>query len=121
VQPDRVLTKPFVLTVLAEFATCMSIGMLLVILPVYANDELGVGSFGVALVIGAVSPMILVSQPIAGRIGDRKGRRILIVAGALIAAASVAAYALASSLALLIASAVALRLFQDYARELVSG
>ena len=47
--------------------------------------------------------MILVSQPIAGRIGDRKGRRILIVAGALIAAASVAAYALASSLALLIA------------------
>ena len=77
VQPDRVLTKPFVLTVLAEFATCMSIGMLLVILPVYANDELGVGSFGVALVIGAVSPMILVSQPIAGRIGDRRGRRIL--------------------------------------------
>lgn len=102
VQTDRVLTKPFVLTVLAEFAVCMSIGMLLVILPVYANDELGVGSFGVALVIGAVSPMILVSQPIAGRIGDRKGRRILIVAGALIAAASVAAYALASSLALLI-------------------
>ena len=30
-QPDRVLTKPFVLTVLAEFAMCMSIGMLLVI------------------------------------------------------------------------------------------
>jgi MFS family permease len=103
VQPDRVLTKPFVLTVLAEFAMCMSIGMLLVILPVYAHDELGAGSFGVALVIGAVSPMILLSQPIAGRIGDRRGRRILIVAGALIAAASVAAYSLASSLALLIA------------------
>jgi MFS family permease len=102
-QPDRVLTRPFVLTVLAEFALCMSIGMLLVVLPVYANDDLGVGSFGVALVIGAVSPMILVSQPIAGRIGDRKGRRVLIVAGALIAAASVAAYALADSLELLIA------------------
>lgn len=102
-QADRVLTKPFVLAVLAEFALCMSIGMLLVILPVYANDELGVGSFGVALVIGAVSPMILLSQPIAGRIGDRKGRRVLIVAGALIAAVSVAAYALADSLELLIA------------------
>ena len=101
-QADRVLTKPFVLTVLAEFALCMSIGMLLVILPVYVNDELGAGSFGVALAIGAVSPMILVSQPIAGRIGDRKGRRVLIVGGALIAAASVAAYALASSLELLI-------------------
>ena len=102
-QPDRVLTKPFVLTVLAEFATCMSIGMLLVILPVYVNDDLGAGSFGVALAIGAVSPMILLSQPIAGRIGDRKGRRILVVAGALIAAVSVAAYSFAGSLELLIA------------------
>ena len=102
-EPDRVLTRPFVLTVLAEFAMCMSIGMLLVILPVYANDELGVGSFGVALAIGAVSPMILLSQPLAGRIGDRKGRRVLIVAGALIAAVSVAAYSFAGSLELLIA------------------
>ena len=102
-QPDRVLTKPFVLTVLAEFATCMSIGMLLVILPVYVTDDLGGGSFGVALAIGAVSPMILLSQPLAGRIGDRKGRRILVVAGALIAAASVAAYSFAGSLELLIA------------------
>ncbi|HYI75244.1 MAG TPA: MFS transporter, partial [Gaiellaceae bacterium] len=102
-QPDRVLTRPFALTVLAEFATCMSIGMLLVILPVYANDELGAGSFAVALVIGAVSPMILLSQPLAGRIGDRKGRRILVVAGALIAGVSVAAYSFAGSLELLIA------------------
>ena len=39
----------------------------------------------------------------AGRIGDRKGRRVLIVAGALIAAASVAGYALSDSLEVLIA------------------
>ena len=32
------------------------------ILPVFANDELGTGSFGVALAIGAVSPMILLSS-----------------------------------------------------------
>ncbi|MGH3066528.1 MAG: MFS transporter [Gaiellaceae bacterium] len=103
VQPDRVLTRPFVLAVLAELAMCMSIGMLLAILPVYANDELGAGSFGVALTVGAVSPMILVFQPIAGRIGDRRGRRILIVAGAVIAAASIAGYTLADSLGTLIA------------------
>jgi MFS family permease len=103
VQPERLLTRPFALAVLAELAMCMSIGMLLVILPVYANDELGAGSFGVALAVGAVSPMILVSQPIAGRIGDRKGRRVLIVSGALIAALSVLGYALSTSLELLIA------------------
>ncbi len=102
-QPDRVVTKPFVLAVLAEFALCVSIGMLLVVIPVFANDELAVGSFGVALAVAAVSPMLLVWQPIAGRIGDRKGRRILIVAGALVAAVSVAAYTLADSLELLIA------------------
>ncbi|MGH3137114.1 MAG: MFS transporter [Gaiellaceae bacterium] len=102
-QSDRVLTKPFVLAVAAEFALCMSIGMLIVILPLYAHDELGAGSFGVAFAVGAVSPMILLSQPIAGRIGDRKGRRVLIVGGALIAAASVVSYTLASSLELLIA------------------
>jgi MFS family permease len=102
-QQDRVLTRPFVLTVLAEFALCMSIGMLLAVVPVYADDELGVGSFGVAVAVAAVSPMLLVVQPVAGRIGDRRGRRILIVTGALTAAVSVAAYTVASSLALLVA------------------
>jgi len=102
VQHDRVLTKPFVLAVLAELAMCISIGMLLVILPVYANDELGAGSFGVALTVAAVSPMLLLFQPVAGRIGDRKGRRVLIVAGAVIAGSSIAAYAAVDSLEALI-------------------
>jgi MFS family permease len=99
---DRVLTRPFVLTVFTEFALCMSLGMLLAVVPVYADDELGVGSFGVALAVSAVSPMLILSQPIAGRIGDRRGRRILVVAGGLIAAVSVAAYTVVDSLELLI-------------------
>jgi MFS family permease len=102
-QSDHVLTRPFVLAVLAELAMCMSVGMLLVILPVYAHDQLGAGSFGVALTVAAVSPMLLVFQPIAGRIGDRRGRRILIIAGALIASLSIATYALVDSLGPLIA------------------
>ena len=101
--PDRVLTRPFLLAVLAEFSVCLSIGMLLAILPVYANDELGAGSFGVALAVAAVSPMLLVCQPFAGRIGDRRGRRLLIVSGALLAGVSIAAYTLVDSLELLVA------------------
>ncbi len=101
-QQDRVLTRPFVLTMLAEFALCMSIGMLLAVVPVYADDELGVGSFGVALAVAAVSPMVLVCQPVAGRYGDRRGRRILVVAGGVVAAVSVAGYVVADSLALLV-------------------
>jgi MFS family permease len=102
-QHDRVLTRPFLLAVLAEFALCLSIGMLLAVIPVYADDELGVGSFGVALAVAAVSPLVLVTQPIAGRLGDRRGRRVLVVVGGFVAAASVAAYALVDSLEMLIA------------------
>ncbi len=102
VQPDSVLTRPFVLTIVTEFALCLSIGMLIAVIPVYADDELGVGSMGVALAVAAVSPMLLVSQPFAGRIGDRRGRRLLVVTGGFLAAASVAAYTIADSLAILI-------------------
>jgi MFS family permease len=104
---DRVLTKPFVLTVVTEFAMCLSIGMLLAVIPVYADEDLGVGSFGVAVAVAAVSPMLLVSQPIVGRIGDRRGRRILVVGGGVVAGLSVLGYALTDSLGGL----VALRLF----------
>ena len=101
-QLDRVLTKPFALTMLAEFALCTSIGMLLAVVPVYADDELGVGSFGVAVAVAAVSPMVLVCQPLAGRYADRNGRRILVVAGGVLAALAVAAYVVADSLPLLV-------------------
>ena len=101
-QPARLLTKPFVLTMLAEFALCTSIGMLLAVVPVYAHDDLGVGSFGVALAVAAVSPMVLVCQPLAGRFGDRRGRKFLIVAGGAIAALAVAGYVVADSLPLLV-------------------
>jgi MFS family permease len=102
-QQDRVLSRPFVLTMLAEFALCTSIGMLLAVVPVYAHDELGVGPFGVAVAVAAVSPMVLVCQPLAGRYGDRHGRKILIVAGGALASLAVAGYVVADSLPLLVA------------------
>jgi MFS family permease len=101
-QPDRVLTKPFVLTMLAELALCVSVGMLLAVVPVFANDDLGAGSFGVALAVAAVSPVVLVCQPLAGRYADRRGRRILITAGGVLAALAIAGYVVADSLAVLV-------------------
>lgn len=95
---DRVLTKPFVLTMLAEFALCVSVGMLLAVVPVYADVDLGAGSFGVALAVAAVSPVVLVCQPLAGRYADRRGRRMLIAAGGTLAALAIAGYVVAGSL-----------------------
>ena len=114
-QSGRLLTKPFVLTMLTEFALCLSVGMLLAVVPVYADDALGVGSFGVALAVAAVSPMVLVCQPLAGRYADRNGRRALVIAGGAVAALSVAGYVVANSLALL----VVLRLLNGAGEALV--
>ena len=100
---SRLLTRPFVLAILAELGICLTIGMLLGTLPLYAEGPLGAGSVGVGLAIAALSPTAVLFQPIAGRIGDRRGRRILVISGGLIVAGSVAGYSLADSLALLVA------------------
>jgi MFS family permease len=94
----RLLTAPFVLAVLAEFGVCVTIGMLLATLPLYAKGPLDAGSIGVGLAIGALSPTAVLFQPIAGRIGDRRGRKILVISGALVVAGSVAAYTVAGAL-----------------------
>lgn len=95
---DRLVTRPFVLAVLAIFGVSLTIGMLLPVLPVYAKGPLGTGSVGVGLAIAAASPTALLFQPLAGRLGDRRGRRILVIVGPLIVAVSVAAYTAADTL-----------------------
>jgi MFS family permease len=96
--PGRLLTRPFVLAVLATLGAFLTIGMLLPVLPVYAKGPLGEGSVGVGLAVAAASPTALLFQPFAGRLGDRRGRRLLVISGPLIMAASVAAYTLTDTL-----------------------
>jgi MFS family permease len=100
---DRIVTVPFILTFTASFFVFLAIGMLLPVLPLYARGPLGVGDVGVGLAVGMSSPMALVAQPFAGRLGDRRGRRILMVMGALLMAVAVAGYTVAGTLAVLIA------------------
>jgi MFS family permease len=100
--PDRLLTRPFVLTVVAEFGLFLTIGMLLPVIPVFTKDELGAGSVGIGIAVAAVSPTALFFQPFVGRLGDRRGRRPLVIAGPLVVAATVTGYTLADSLWILV-------------------
>lgn len=100
---DRLLTRPFVLTVVAEFGVFLTIGMLLPVVPVYAKDALGAGSVGIGIAVAAVSPTALLFQPLFGQLGDRHGRRLLVTLGPLVVAAVVAAYTFADTLWLLVA------------------
>ena len=96
-------TRAFVIVALAELAYFTADGMLLPALPRYVEGPLGRGNIAVGLVIGAFSLSAFFLRPWAGGVADRRGRRVLMVAGASLFAVSVAGYLLASSVEVLVA------------------
>jgi MFS family permease len=94
----RLVSPVFVLITLSTFAYFVSVGTLLPTLPRYVEGPLRGGSISVGMAIGAFSLAAVLLRPVVGRIGDTRGRRLLILGGAALVAASVAAYVLASNL-----------------------
>jgi predicted MFS family arabinose efflux permease len=91
------LTPAFVTVTLASLAYFTGDGVLIPAVPRYVQGPLGAGDVAVGLVVGAFSLSAFFLRPWAGGIGDRWGRRPLMLAGAGIFAASVLGYGLASS------------------------
>jgi MFS family permease len=87
----------------AELAYFTAVGVLLPALPRYVQGPLGGGNIAVGLVIGAFSLSAFFLRPWAGVVGDRRGRRILMVVGASVFGLSVAGYLVATSIPLLVA------------------
>jgi MFS family permease len=103
VPPARLVTRPFVLNWASTFFLLLSIGTLLPVLPLYAKGPLDQSGIGVGLAVAAASPTAFLIQPLAGRLGDRHGRRLLVVGGGLVAALSIAAYTTVDTLGVLVA------------------
>jgi MFS family permease len=78
---SRVVTPAFLLIASATFFAFLSIGIVIPVLPRYAEGPLGANSIGVGIAVGAASVAALLAQPPAGRLGDLRGRRPLLVAG----------------------------------------
>ena len=89
-------TPAFITVALAELAYFTADGMLLPALPRFVEGPLGRGNVAVGLVIGAFSVSAFFLRPWAGGVADRRGRRLLMVAGASLFAISVAGYFLAT-------------------------
>lgn len=88
----RLLTPAFLLITFSALAYFMSVGIMMPILPKYVEDALGGGSVAVGLAVGAFSITAIMVRPFIGRLGDRRGRKILIVGGAALVAAAIAGF-----------------------------
>jgi MFS family permease len=97
------LTPAFLLVAAAELAYFTADGVLLPALPRYVAGPLRGGNVAVGLVIGAFSLSAFFLRPWAGAVADRRGRRILMVAGASLFAVSVGGYLVAASIPVLVA------------------
>lgn len=105
-QRQRLFTRPFVLLSLAELAYFSATGVAIYTLPVYVTGPVGSDAAGVGLAFGAFAVVALMLRPLAGRVADVRGRRPIMVAGALLCAVCLALTAQAATLG----GVVALRL-----------
>ncbi len=80
----------------------LALGIVQPVLPRYVRDELGGGGVAVGIAVGAFAVTSALLRPWAGRIGDRYGRRVLILGGAAIAGVSLLGYSLGDSLIVLV-------------------
>ncbi len=100
---EQLLTLRLVLVICSGGAYFLALGMLLPVVPLYVEDSLSGGSVAVGIAVGAFSLGAILLRPLAGRIGDRFGRRALIVGGALIVSLSAVLYVPSTSFAALLA------------------
>jgi MFS family permease len=110
-----ILTRPFLLVSLASLAYFVADGTSFALVSRFAIGPLGADAFGAGLTYGAFSLSALVLRPLSGRLADRRGRRPLMVGGALLFGAVMLAHLVATSLAILIV----LRLLLGVAEALV--
>jgi MFS family permease len=95
---EPLITPAFALIVASGLAYFMAIAMLNPVLPLYVKNSLGGGDVGVGVAVGAFALGAVLLRPGAGVLGDRYGRKLLLVGGAAVVAVATACYGLVESL-----------------------
>ena len=103
-QPVEVgFDRRFVTVVAASLAYFVGLGILAPVLPQFIEDELDGGGVAVGIAVGAFAVTAALLRPWVGRIGDRRGRRVLlVVGGCLVFGLATLGYGLAEGLAVLV-------------------
>ncbi|MEX2555915.1 MAG: MFS transporter [Actinomycetota bacterium] len=96
------VTRPFLLVLLSTLGYFLCVGMLLPVVPRFVEGPLGGSDVAVGVTAGIFSLTAVLMRPFVGPPRDPPARRPLIVGGSAIVAASVLAYHLADSIAVLL-------------------
>ncbi len=100
--PPRLSSRGFVWIVAATTLVFASFGVVVLALPLYVNDVLDGSDVAVGVAIGSASIGAIVMGPVAGRVADRRGRRIVLVASAAVMAAGYLVLALQPPLGVIV-------------------
>jgi len=106
VSRPRLVTPQFALVTSAGALYFLSLGMVLPVIPLYVEGPLGGDDLAIGIAVGAFAVGAVLLRPYAGRLGDRFGRRVLVVCGAAVVALSALLYTLASSLPALVGARI---------------
>jgi MFS family permease len=101
---EPLLTARFVVVVTSGIFYFMALGALLPVVPRYVDKRLGGNDIAVGVAVGALAVGAILLRPLAGRLGDRFGRRVLMVGGSLVVAITAVSAGLVESLTWLIAT-----------------
>jgi MFS family permease len=97
------LTPTFLLIAAASLAYFTSAGITLPAVPRFVAGPLRGNNVDVGIAVSVFAFAALAARPFVGRIGDRRGRRPLMIIGGVMVAISIAAYHLAGSVAVMTA------------------
>jgi MFS family permease len=104
----RLMTPAFFALSAAVLAFFISGAVFLPVVPRFTVGPLGGDDFAVGLVLGAFALSSLAMRPFAGRLADRRGRRIVLIAGAIITVAASFGHLVAGTIPLLMVMRLAL-------------
>ena len=105
---ERLLTPAFLRLALADLAYFTAAGVAIYSLPMYVTGPVGSDKAGAGLAFGAFAVTALILRPFAGRLSDTRGRRPLLIGGALVGAAAMLLTAHADALPMVVTLRLAL-------------
>jgi MFS family permease len=100
---ERLFTPAFIALTASELAYFLAGGLVIGITPFFVLGPVGADAAGLGLVFGAFGVSTLLVRPAAGRLADRRGRRPLLILGALLCSLVVLAHVAIDDLTVLLA------------------